>query len=467
MKKYILIIVLLIVALSIASQTNGVTQKKDKVIQISSGNDFTCALLSNGTVKCWGDNRYGQLGNGSNLFSSIPVTVVFSQGPTGLVTQNQNQQKNEQQNQQQQSTTSTVTLPIDIKPAIPLNKTITSQTLRSVLPTKKDYLLSLTNFKITRIATTNNQTIIFAVRDTDWKCSLYQNTKSTKAKSCSSIINNQLKTKEIVIKITNKTNLLLANRKKTTINNFQVNDKINIYGYLDKQKYSLEALTIRNLNRKQDINLKTPKNITSQSMIDCGVSSNFQKIDCFIDAAKTCSPAKIIDSYQFDFLGFSTYENSLFEIRGKENNKCLFYIKILNAKTQYSQQTIQQFLASGISMEEIKKQEAEALKMVKTGVGRDGICRVSDTKDIVSLFDKWKKGEFTAHDFDNFDCKGEVFGTGEQPANISKTITYDECKSKNGYLNKISDQKTACFKDEIDLGSVEDFDNFQCCVPKK
>lgn len=39
------------------------------------GGNFSCALLSNGTVQCWGDNSQGRLGNGTTTASFMPVTV--------------------------------------------------------------------------------------------------------------------------------------------------------------------------------------------------------------------------------------------------------------------------------------------------------------------------------------------------------------------------------------------------------
>ena len=60
-----------------ASNLTGVTA-------IASGFQHACALLSNGTVKCWGYNGYGQLGDGTYNARTSPVLVTGLTGVTAI-----------------------------------------------------------------------------------------------------------------------------------------------------------------------------------------------------------------------------------------------------------------------------------------------------------------------------------------------------------------------------------------------
>jgi alpha-tubulin suppressor-like RCC1 family protein len=54
---------------------------------LSVGVSFSCALSRSGGVRCWGGNRYGQLGDGSTMSAAAPVaSAVAVVNPTHLVT---------------------------------------------------------------------------------------------------------------------------------------------------------------------------------------------------------------------------------------------------------------------------------------------------------------------------------------------------------------------------------------------
>ncbi len=56
---------------SIPVAVSGITE----ALTVSVGDGFACAVLSDGHIKCWGDNEVGELGDGTTTDSSTPVTV--------------------------------------------------------------------------------------------------------------------------------------------------------------------------------------------------------------------------------------------------------------------------------------------------------------------------------------------------------------------------------------------------------
>jgi len=53
-------------------------------VSISAGRRDTCAFLDNASLYCWGDNTYGQLGDGTTTDSSTPVAVSLPSGQTAV-----------------------------------------------------------------------------------------------------------------------------------------------------------------------------------------------------------------------------------------------------------------------------------------------------------------------------------------------------------------------------------------------
>jgi alpha-tubulin suppressor-like RCC1 family protein len=55
-----------------------------KAVEIAVGSYHTCTLLDDGTVRCWGSNEFGQLGDGTTIERTTPVSVNLGQGKSAL-----------------------------------------------------------------------------------------------------------------------------------------------------------------------------------------------------------------------------------------------------------------------------------------------------------------------------------------------------------------------------------------------
>jgi alpha-tubulin suppressor-like RCC1 family protein len=72
------------------TQTNSpspvaVTGLTNGALAVATGGDFACAIAQGGAVECWGNNGIGQLGNGATGNSSVPVQVTgLTSGVTAI-----------------------------------------------------------------------------------------------------------------------------------------------------------------------------------------------------------------------------------------------------------------------------------------------------------------------------------------------------------------------------------------------
>jgi alpha-tubulin suppressor-like RCC1 family protein len=49
----------------------------EDVLFLEAGDMHTCAILADESIRCWGSNIAGQLGNNGTASSSVPVEVIM------------------------------------------------------------------------------------------------------------------------------------------------------------------------------------------------------------------------------------------------------------------------------------------------------------------------------------------------------------------------------------------------------
>ena len=148
-----------------------------------------------------------------------------------------------------------IELPKGVKPALPKDietKPITPEIIKPILPDEDrsdDAIVQINNLRITRIlldpGIQNVKAIFFVVRDIGWKCLLFESEERKKSLPCPLDVRKPISQKELAIQISNDTILLQRNRQKAKLEDFKVGDKINVYGFMDKDNYSIDALIAR------------------------------------------------------------------------------------------------------------------------------------------------------------------------------------------------------------------------------
>lgn len=175
---------------------------------------------------------------------------------------------------------------------------------------------------------------------------------------------------------------------------------------------------------------KTEQNtsqLASSAIIDCGTD-----MECLVKKSEKCEPAKLTNNVTTELFGMIITTTSFYEIRGTEANKCVLYLRTENQDIDFSEEFIQQAIATGITQEEIEQQKQEANKQNKLIVnGLDGTCKFGSNSDLTSLLGKWKDSNFSGGvscslgpegnectstgDWSIADCEGKMFeGTTSQ-----------------------------------------------------
>jgi hypothetical protein len=104
-----------------------------------------------------------------------------------------------------------------------------------------------------------------------------------------------------------------------------------------------------------------------------------------------------------------------------ETGKCSLYSQTVDSSVKLSDAMIAAALAKGISIDDIKKQEAESTRQAKATIGLNGTCKFN-TSSLFSLLSRWKAGNYSSSDVVGADCSGKLYGSnapqsGSYPSN--------------------------------------------------
>ncbi|MBN1377569.1 hypothetical protein JW949_04540 [Candidatus Woesearchaeota archaeon] len=140
------------------------------------------------------------------------------------------------------------------------------------------------------------------------------------------------------------------------------------------------------------------KNIT-----DCGINVN-----CLIDNSEGCNKAKIVHIQTNHVLDMLQTTTSYWEIKGFENNKCVFYIETKYIDMEFNKEIIEQMLESGLNTNNITSLLQKANEEYDKKEGLNLTCCFNNTEELSDLLTIWNSEGFSVTNLNNTECYGSM-----------------------------------------------------------
>lgn len=163
------------------------------------------------------------------------------------------------------------------------------------------------------------------------------------------------------------------------------------------------------------------------NIIDCGTlvfeeNSDMYGLSCFTEAARSCSPAKLVTELEIGFFGMNIYTETYREIKGTESERCTLYQRTEDQRISITEETRQRSLDNGKTEEEIEQPLLEANQAAQESVvGKDSTCHYP-LEDLVNMLEQEQEGRFSGStsDVQTYQCTGsryEIEAPAPQPLN--------------------------------------------------
>lgn len=134
---------------------------------------------------------------------------------------------------------------------------------------------------------------------------------------------------------------------------------------------------------------------------DCG-----EDMQCFIEAAENCDPAKVNFTAEIEMMGIRISSTAYQEIVDKEDELCVYKILTGDVQVELTDEAIDQMLDMGLTQEQIDEQVA----LIEESANQEQIsqiCRVEPAR-LATVMSQWADGEYSTEDWTDMDCEDVV-----------------------------------------------------------